>query len=193
MILGRKYLREYCREYIRGGNPAIEPNSIDLTLHNVVGRMAKYKGEYTYAGLHKLIGYDPERIRITRPQIVRCGRTSPEIEWELCEEIILAPGDFRLVCTAEDIEIPYDLSGDLLGKSTLARDGLQVEAAGLCDSGYRGNPTLELKNLGDAILILTPGDRIAQLRLTRVDGADPSDVYHGKYQDIHGPSGSRVS
>jgi len=84
------------------------------------------------------------------------------------EELWLLPGRFANVSTLEWIEIPSYLIGILAGKSTLARDGLQVESAGYVDPGWRGRLTLELKNLGPDTIILRPGMRICQLRFEKM-------------------------
>lgn len=78
--------------------------------------------------------------------------------------IVLQPEGFINVCTLEWIEIPAHLIGILVGKSGRARDGLQVESAGYVDPGYKGRPTLELKNLGPYMITLKPGYKIAQIR-----------------------------
>jgi dCTP deaminase len=79
--------------------------------------------------------------------------------WRLLRE------EFLLVTTLEWIEIGDLLAGILVGKSSLARLGLQVESAGYIDPGYKGCPTLELKNLGPYDIILRPGMPIAHLRV----------------------------
>ncbi len=78
--------------------------------------------------------------------------------------LILQPGHFVNVATLEYIEIPNGMVGIIVGKSSRARDGLQVESAGYVDPGWKGNLTLELKNLGPFIFALHPGDKIAQIR-----------------------------
>lgn len=82
-------------------------------------------------------------------------------------EFTLAPGGFALASTRERVTMPDDLVGLVVGKSTIARAGLQVEAAGLIDSGFEGHITLELVNLSPWRVVLFPGMRIAQLTLWR--------------------------
>jgi deoxycytidine triphosphate deaminase len=67
--------------------------------------------------------------------------------------------------------------------------------AGLCDPGYRGQITLELSNLGNAPVALTPGMRVSQLTFTEL--SSPAERPYGeergsKYQDQSGPQASRV-
>lgn len=83
----------------------------------------------------------------------------------LTDFIVLFPGEFVNVCTWEWVEIPPNLVGILVGKSSWARKGLQVESAGYVDPGWKGRLTLELKNLGKDRLTIPVGGPIAQLRL----------------------------
>src|SRR5687767_5270589 len=61
--------------------------------------------------------------------------------------VVLAPGIFCLGSTIEKFNMPDDVVGFVVGKSTNAREGLQIEAAGLIDPGFSGFITFELKNL----------------------------------------------
>jgi dCTP deaminase len=112
------------------------------------------------------------------------------------EDFILHPGDFVLGTTHERVEIPPDLIAHVEGRSSLGRLAVVVHAtAGLCDPGFRGHITLELSNLGNAPVALTPGMRISQLTFTEL--SSPADRPYGagrgsKYQDQSGPQASRV-
>ena len=62
------------------------------------------------------------------------------------------------------MHLPGDLCGRLEGRSTWARQGLQVHAtAGMVDAGFKGYLTLELQNTGRVPLVLYPGLRVAQM------------------------------
>lgn len=83
----------------------------------------------------------------------------------------LEPGDFVLGSVAEWLRIPNFLVGILVGKSRIARCGIQVEAAGFLDPGYEGRPTLEIKNLlKDTPVYLRVGGPICQIRYEVVEG-----------------------
>lgn len=85
-------------------------------------------------------------------------RTNHTEPWEL------APGEFVLASTREKVNVPPDLVGFVHGKSSLARKGLLIHVtAGLLDPGFSGDVTLEMKNVSDEYITLTPGMRIAQL------------------------------
>jgi dCTP deaminase len=112
-------------------------------------------------------------------------------------EYLLFPNEFLLVSTLEWIEIGDLLAGVLVGKSRHARIGLQVESAGFLDPGYKGRPTLELKNLGPYEIILRAGMPIAQLRVeelasrARVLYGDPE--LHSHFQGATGPEMYRAT
>lgn len=126
---------------------ALQPSSVDLTLGPVitvpvVGQRVRFAtNEY------------PQRFRHER-----CDG----------EPFELKPGMSVLAATAEQVAIPNDLVGLLLGKSTVARVFVQVEAAGLLDPGYTGNPTLEITNHGPHTVFLDAGVQIAQLVMLRM-------------------------
>jgi dCTP deaminase len=82
------------------------------------------------------------------------------------QTLVLHPGELLLALTLEYLSLPSDLWGNLEGRSTWARLGLQVHAtAGMVDCGFRGYLTLELQNLGRVPLMLYPGLRVGQLAL----------------------------
>lgn len=58
--------------------------------------------------------------------------------------VLVMPGDFILGHTFEWIEIPPTLAGEMIGKSSRAREGWHVEAAGYFDPGWKGRGTLEI-------------------------------------------------
>ncbi len=66
------------------------------------------------------------------------------------EDYILQPNEFILGSTSEKVEIPDDLVGQVDGKSSIARLGVEVHrTAGWIDPGFKGNITLEIHNGGD--------------------------------------------
>jgi dCTP deaminase len=78
--------------------------------------------------------------------------------------LVLHPGELLLAQTLEYLRLPNDLWGQLEGRSTWARVGLQVHAtAGMVDCGFSGYLTLELQNTGRVPLVLYPGLRVAQM------------------------------
>lgn len=108
----------------------------------------------------------------------------------------LMPGCFVLGSTQERIEVPHDVVARVEGKSSLGRLGLMVHVtAGFIDPGFRGNITLELKNLNTSPILLTVGMLISQLCFQ--SGIGFADKVYGspglgsKYQDSEGTVGVR--
>lgn len=102
---------------------------------------------------------------------------------------------FILGATLERISLPIDLAGVLAGKSSRAREGIQVESAGLVDAGWDGHLTLELVMLSPITTFLAAGMPAAQLYLHRL--SSPVDRPYGshglgsRYQGSAGPVESR--
>ena len=87
------------------------------------------------------------------------------------DHILVAPGEFLLASTHERLTLPNHIAGFVHGKSTWARQGLLVEAAGVVDPGFDGTITLELFNMSAHPVPLSAGFRICQLTLHAVDAA----------------------
>ncbi len=95
------------------------------------------------------------------------------------EEAVLEPGERASVRTGIAVEIPEGQAGLVLPRSGLAaRHGIAlVNAPGLIDAGYRGEIRVLLLNTDrSAAFELSPGDRIAQLVLVRVESPEVEEV-----------------
>ena len=78
--------------------------------------------------------------------------------------------EFWLMSTNETVHVPNNCLAVVKGKSSLARKGIMVECAGVCDAGWVGQVTLEVKNLNpDVDVPLTPGQKICQIVFLRMD------------------------
>lgn len=98
--------------------------------------------------------------------------------------VVLEPGVFCLGSVIETFNMPDIVVGFVVGKSTCAREGLQIEAAGLIDPGFEGHITLELKNLHHEDTIkLTHGEPIGQVYFMLLDF--PVDVPYGPRNGNH--------
>jgi dCTP deaminase len=86
-----------------------------------------------------------------------------------------------LGATLEFIKLPYDVSGQILTKSSVARTFIVIETAPWIHPNYRGCLTLEIANVSNTPVLLYPGLPIAQLILLHVRGAKPASVLTGTY------------
>lgn len=100
----------------------------------------------------------------------------------------IKPGEFMLATTIEKVKIPPDLMGVVKGKSSIARLGLMIECAGICDPGFEGTITLELFNMSDKEIDLTQIKSIAQIVFMEMKGL-PEKIYgerNNHYQSQNG-------
>lgn len=79
------------------------------------------------------------------------------------KSLLLHPGHLVLVPTLEWVSLPLDLQGVVTARSSWAREGLSIATATIVNPGYRGIITLELANLSQVPISLSPGLRLAQI------------------------------
>jgi len=85
-------------------------------------------------------------------------------KYSLGNPFVLHPWEFALANTLEYIKLPRDIMGRIDGRSTWARQGLQIHAtAGNIHPGTQGFVVFELGNVGPVPILLYPGMPIAQL------------------------------
>ena len=95
------------------------------------------------------------------------------------DAVRLEPGERAEVPTGLAVEVPERHAGLILPRSGLAaRHGIAlVNAPGLIDAGYRGEVRVLLLNTDrEQSFEVTPGDRIAQLVIVRVQAPDVVEV-----------------
>src|SRR6266852_7940353 len=73
--------------------------------------------------------------------------------------------------TLEFIKLPFDVCGEILTKSSVARTFLLIETAPWVHPLYRGCLTLEIANVSNTPQVLYPGFPIGQLILIKNDAA----------------------
>lgn len=149
MVLSDRDILGYLEQRIIGIDPLpndIQPASVDLHLHATFRQIKP--------GL-----FDPTRER---------SPDTTEISTSKQDGYVLNPGQFLLGATMESIRIPAGFVGIITGKSSLARIGLQVEAAGYADPGWDGNLTLELFNMGPLMIVLRARMPICQIRFEKL-------------------------
>lgn len=93
------------------------------------------------------------------------------------DPFLLQPGEFVLAVTMEVLQLPDHICGQLVLKSSRAREGLDHALAGWADPGWHGALTLELTNNRQLHpQPLYPGLRIAQLVFLAMEAA-PAATY----------------
>ena len=128
----------------------IQPSSIDLHLGDDF--QVFRNSRYPYI--------DPAREQPGLTERVTVSREEP---------FVLHPGEFALGTTVERIGLPDDLVGRLEGKSSLGRLGLLIHStAGYVDPGWDGRLTLELSNVANLPILLSPGMKIGQISFSRL-------------------------
>jgi dCTP deaminase len=117
----------------------LQPHSYDATLHDII----------------KIASYDPiTKERSWTPK--NCFVTPVELQ----------PYQFALASTNEYFKLSQNLVGFVQGKSSIGRNGLQIENAGLIDAGFEGMITLELFNMAPWPIKLQAGMAICQIHFT---------------------------
>jgi len=104
------------------------------------------------------------------------------------DECLIPPNSFALAETVEFLEIPRDVLGICVGKSTYARIGIIVNVTPL-EPEWRGKVTIEISNTTPLPAKVYAGEGIAQVIFVRADGAPCRVSYadkKGKYQDQPG-------
>jgi len=105
------------------------------------------------------------------------------------ETVTLEPGTPRLVPTGLTIELPPGYEAQVRPRSGLAlRHSITMpNAPGTIDPGYRGELRVVLLNLGKDPYTIHPGDRIAQIIVTRYEAVEWAE---GELrQSVRGPGG----
>jgi dUTP pyrophosphatase len=108
---------------------------------------------------------------------------------DLCsvEEVVLAPGDIKLVPTGLAIELPPGFEAQIRPRSGLAlKYGITLpNSPGTIDPSYRGEIRVILQNLGTQTFEIQRGERIAQMVIARYEAieweeGDLSDTLRGE-------------
>ncbi|MBC7253039.1 MAG: dUTP diphosphatase [Actinobacteria bacterium] len=126
-------------------------------------------------------GAVPLRIRRLRPDAELPSYAHPGdagLDIRSAEEVILQPGERRLIGTGLAMALPEGYAAFLQPRSGLAaRHGISiVNTPGLIDCHYRGEVKVVLVNLGQEPFQVKKGDRIAQMVIQRVERAEVLEV-----------------
>jgi dUTP pyrophosphatase len=104
------------------------------------------------------------------PQYMTEGSSGMDLFASLEEEVIINPGERKLIPTGISIAIPEGFEGQIRPRSGLAiQKGIgMVNAPGTIDSDYRGEVGVLLINFGNTPFHIRNGERIAQMVISPV-------------------------
>ncbi|MDR0604080.1 MAG: dCTP deaminase [Bacteroidales bacterium] len=106
--------------------------------------------------------------------------SSKRINLDFMESITITPGQFLLSHSMEYIKLPDDICGNLEGRSSFARLGIEIHmTAGFVDPGFEGVITFEIHNAGPTTVRLYPGMRIGQIRFEK--NSLPKETYSKRH------------
>jgi len=89
-------------------------------------------------------------------------------------DVVLSPGEIRLIPTGMAVSIPSGYEGQIRPRSGLSlKNGIgMVNSPGTIDSDYRGEIGIIAINWGQKSFTIKRGDRIAQMVITKVYRAE---------------------
>ena len=114
---------------------------------------------------------NPERDQdLPFPEYMSPGASGLDLAAAIEGEIILAPGEIRLIPTGLALAIPPGFEGQVRPRSGLAlKHGIGlINSPGTIDSDYRGEIGIAVINLGQKPFTLHRGDRLAQLVINKI-------------------------
>jgi dUTP pyrophosphatase len=119
----------------------------------------------------KIRRLNPEKDQdLPVPKYMSPGASGLDLPAAIESELILAPGEIRLIPTGLALAIPPGYEGQVRPRSGLAlKHGIGlINSPGTIDSDYRGEIGLAVINLGQKPVTFRRGDRLAQLVINRV-------------------------
>lgn len=107
---------------------------------------------------------------IPLPEYATDGSSGLDLRAAIDNEYILKAKNFALIPTNLSVEIPYGFEIQIRPRSGLAANyGIGVlNTPGTIDSDYRGEIKVILFNFSESDFTIKPGDRIAQMVLSKV-------------------------
>ena len=115
---------------------------------------------------------------ISLPAYESEGASAMDVRAAVQEQVILNPGEVRLIPTGLAVSVPPGYEAQIRPRSGLAlRHGVgMANSPGTIDSDYRGEIGLIMINWGQKPFSIKRGDRIAQMLITRVYRAEMVEV-----------------
>ena len=115
---------------------------------------------------------------LSLPAYATAGSSGMDLYADVANEIIVKPGEIRLISVGFYISLPYGYEAEIRPRSGLAlTHGITlVNSPGTIDSDFRGLVSVILTNLGKTDFNIKRGDRIAQMVIKEVTRAEFSLV-----------------
>lgn len=112
------------------------------------------------------------------PAYMTAGAAGMDLYAAVEAEVVLHPGERRLIPTGLYISLPPGYEAQIRPRSGLAlRHGISmVNTPGTIDSDYRGEIGVILINHGEEPFVVRRGDRIAQMVVSRVERVEWEEV-----------------
>jgi len=150
--------------------------SIDLTLGTWFMTLRQARISHLGAGTKK-------NAQLTKTHYVPFGK-----------RYFLHPRNFVLASTLEWLRIPGDLAAYVIGRSSWGRRGLIIATATGVHPGFTGCLTLELTNVGEIPIAISPGDEICQLFIhtAEPENNDNEDVDRSQFVGSRKPTLGRI-
>lgn len=106
------------------------------------------------------------------PKYQTKGASGLDISYCGDKSIVLKPFTPLLVPTGLTVEIPNGYEGQVRPRSSLGLKGITIpNSPGTIDSDYRGELKIIMMNLNRKVIEIEPGQRVAQLAITKVEKA----------------------
>ena len=110
--------------------------------------------------------------------------------------IDILPGEFYILSSVEKFKLGRSIAGFVHGRSSLARNGLNIHMAGFVDPGFEGNITLEVTNFTKRPIKLQKHMRVGQMVFMKT-GMPVQTSYaekkDSKYNHQSGPTLTKIS
>jgi dCTP deaminase len=132
-------------------------------------------------GTHFLLPQIPPQPFMDLGTQDQTSETYLQIHTPLGNYFVLPAHQTVLGSTLEFIKLPYNVSGEILTKSSVARTFMVIETAPWIHPSYRGCLTLEIANVSNTAIILYPGMPIGQLVLLETQVNSPPQKLSGSY------------
>lgn len=119
-----------------------------------------------------------EALDLPLPGYMTEGAAGLDIYAAVTEDVILNPGEIKLVPTGLKLAVPNGYEVQIRPRSGLAlKHGISfVNTPGTIDSDYRGEINLIMINFGRSSFTIKRGDRVGQMVINKIEHADIIEV-----------------